>query len=251
MYRVLPGGGAISARIIGSVSVVGLALLASGCASQSSTEHTAALAAALPQQPAAVPAPAPPAAAHAQPASKQARTVVAPQSQPQSKSQAAASREPHIFAPRLPPASAVVPPPAQASIEPPPAPPADVVKTSAPVTPAPVATATAPHRPIRGLVTEFTLDQVTVYDRPYGQRMATISERDFPRTGTDANGAKGVPIYAVDGAVIEVALPGGRSGWINKATAITTVPPCQSVGPARTTTGKGGLVARGAGEASC
>ncbi len=108
-----------------------------------------------------------------------------------------------------------------------------------------------PPRPVRGLVTEFTLAQITVYDRPFGQRLGVLDEREFPRTGSDPSGVRGVPIYAVDGGVIEVALPGGKTGWINKAAAVTTVPPCQTTSPARSAPGKGGHVARGAGEASC
>lgn len=173
-----------------------------------------------------------------------------------------AARQQHVAAtrPRTTQLAGQAPARAPASIpEPQLSEPARLVTAAAPavsdahpiVSPQAVLDRAPPQRPLQGLVTEFTLAQVTVYDRPYGQRIGTINEQEFPRTGNDASGTRGVPIYAVDGGVIEVALPGGKTGWINKAAAVTTVPPCQSVAPVRSAPGKGGHVARGAGEGSC
>ena len=99
--------------------------------------------------------------------------------------------------------------------------------------PAPVATAAAPVilRPASRHVVQFYQPSIKVYDRPYGNAVATLSEHAFPRQRIDAD-RTGVPVYAINPSFVEVPIPGGSTGWVAIEFVKMTAVPCASTAPA-------------------
>lgn len=95
---------------------------------------------------------------------------------------------------------------------------------------------------------QFNVEKVAVYDK-IGQRIAMLDAGQFPRTSLGDD--KGVPILAVNDGLYEVPLPGGGTGWITKASGITSTPPCRGPGVPKSTINRGGYVSRGAGAEAC
>jgi hypothetical protein len=106
--------------------------------------------------------------------------------------------------------------------------------------------------PVRAVVLDFTLARVPVFDQPHGRRIAEIEATAFPRNAARPDGrGQGVAVYDENGGALMIALPGGGTGWISKAAALTSARACTGTAPPKSVRDRGGAVARGAGDVAC
>lgn len=68
-------------------------------------------------------------------------------------------------------------------------------------------------RPAIRHILAFYAPVIKVYKEPYGHEVQLIPDRAFPRQQL-SDGRSGVAVFASSGSFVEVALPGGETGWV-------------------------------------
>ncbi len=106
-----------------------------------------------------------------------------------------------------------------------------------------------PREPI-GFVTEFHQKQIWIHDKAYGTKILQIAHHDFPRRRLPGLTILGTPIYKQDASYFEIALPSGKTGWIDKSVALTPARPCPPESVSSPSTPRG-PVSSGSGSVSC